>query len=242
MSDTPGLQLDRAEFDGAHATSCSACAKALTTEYYEANGTMVCAECCAALRAVGTAGTSLTRGLRALGAGFAAAVAGSVLYYAILAISGYEFGLIAIVVGMAVGKAVNWGAHGRGGWRYQTMAIALTYLAIVSSYVPVIVSEIRKQPAAVEASAKPGETAIPAAENQAAQKPAGNEAPLTATGAIAAIAILVGLLLALPFLSGVENIMGVIIIGIGLYEAWKFNRKGQVNITGPHAIAAAQAV
>ena len=133
MSDTAELQLDRAEFDATHTTTCGACAKTLTTEYYEANGTTVCADCCQTLRAVGTAGTSLTRGVRALGAGVAAALAGSILYYAILAISGYEFGLIAIVVGMAVGKAVNWGAHGRGGWRYQTMAMALTYLAIVSS-------------------------------------------------------------------------------------------------------------
>jgi hypothetical protein len=237
VSDTAGLQLDRAEFDGSHATSCSACEKTLTTEYFEANGGIVCADCCAKLRAVGTAGTSLTRGTRALAAGAAAALAGSILYYAILAISGYEFGLIAIVVGMAVGKAVNWGAHGRGGWRYQTMAIALTYLAIVTSYVPGIVSEIRKQPATVEASTTPGETAAPAA-----QTPAAAEAPVTATGAIAAIAILIGFVLALPFLAGVQNIMGVIIIGIGLYEAWKFNRKGQVNITGPHAITAVQAV
>jgi hypothetical protein len=237
VSDTAGLQLDRAEFEGSPATSCGACAKALTTEYFEANGAVICADCCAALRAVGTAGTSLTRGIRALGAGAAAAVGGSILYYAILAISGYEFGLIAIVVGMAVGKAVNWGAHGRGGWRYQTMAIALTYLAIVSSYVPIIVSEIRKQPAAVEASAKAGETAP-----TAAQKPEADKAPLTTAGAVAAIAMLIGLLLALPFLAGVENIMGLIIIGIGLYEAWKFNRKGQVNITGPHAITAVQTV
>ena len=237
MSDTAGLQLDRAEFDGSHATSCSACTRTLATEYYEANGAIVCADCCATLRALGTAGTSLTRGTRALAAGAAAALAGSTLYYAILAISGYEFGLIAIVVGMAVGKAVNWGAHGRGGWRYQTMAIALTYLAIVSSYVPVIVSEIRKQPAAVEASSKPGETATPAA-----QQPAADVAAVTTTGAIAAIAILIGLVLALPFLAGVQNIMGLIIIGIGLYEAWKFNRKAQVNITGPHAITALQAV
>ena len=99
-------------------------------------------------------------------------LAGSVLYYAILAMSGYEFGLIAIVVGMAVGKAVNWGAYGRGGWRYQTMAIALTYLAIVSSYVPLIISEIGRQPVAAEASARPGETATPAAQNQAATSPA----------------------------------------------------------------------
>src|SRR5688572_27908229 len=163
MSDAAGLQLDRAEFDGSHATSCSACANTLTTEYYEANGAMVCAGCCATLRAVGTAGTSLTRGTRALAAGAAAGLAGSILYYAILAISGYEFGLIAIVVGMAVGKAVNWGAHGRGGWRYQTSAISLTTLPIVSSYVPLIVNGIRKQPVAVEASAKPGGFATSAA-------------------------------------------------------------------------------
>ena len=230
------LQLDRAEFDGRYGTACGACAKALTTEYYEANGVTVCADCCEKLRAVGTTGTSLTRGMRALGAGAAAALAGSVLYYAILALSGYEFGLIAIVVGMVVGKAVNWGAHGRGGWRYQTMAIALTYLAIVSSYVPLIVSQIGKQRVAAEASARPGETATPA------QHQAANEAPPTAAGAIAAIAILIGLVLALPFLGGVENIMGMIIIGIGLYQAWKFNRKGRVTITGPHAIAAVQAV
>lgn len=237
MSDTADLQLDRAEFDGAHATTCGACGQTLTTEYYEANGTIVCAGCCDALRAVGTAGTSLTRGTRALGAGAAAALAGSILYYAILAISGYEFGLIAVVVGMAVGKAVNWGAHGRGGWRYQVMAMALTYLAIVSSYVPLIVSEMRKQPATVEASTGRDESASQAAQNHAA-----DEAPLTGTRAIAAIALLIGFVLALPFLAGVENIIGVIIIGIGLYEAWKFNRKRQVDITGPHAIAAMQGV
>ena len=66
---------------------------------------------------------------------------------------------------MAVGKAVNWGAYGRGGWRYQTMAIALTYVAIVSSYVPLIVSRDREQPVAAEASARPGETATPARES-----------------------------------------------------------------------------
>ena len=237
MSDAAELQLDRAEFDGAHETTCGMCAKALTTQYYEANGTTVCAECCETLRTVGTEGTSLSRAIRALGAGAGAALAGSILYYAILAISGYEFGLIAIVVGMAVGKAVNWGAYGRGGWRYQTMAMALTYLAIVTSYVPLIISEMGKQPVAVEASAKPGETAAPAP-----QTPATDQAPPTLVGAIAGITILFGLVLAIPFLAGIENIMGLIIIGIGLYEAWKFNRKGQVTITGPHAIAAVQTV
>ena len=46
-----------------------------------------------------------------------------------------------------------------------------------------------------------------------------------------------GIVLAIPFLAGLENIMGIIIIGIGLYEAWKLNRREALTITGPHAIA-----
>jgi hypothetical protein len=231
VSETTELQLDRAEFDAQHSTTCAACTTPLTTEYYEANGVTVCGGCSEGMRAVGTAGSSMTRALRAMGAGLAAAVAGSVLYYAILAISGYEFGLIAIIVGMAVGKAVNWGAYGRGGWRYQTMAIVLTYVAIVSSYVPLIVAEVGKQPVAAQASAQTGGKPEPAAE-----------APVTATAALAALAIFTGLVLALPFLAGLGNVFGLIIIGIGLYEAWKFNRKPQLTITGPHTIAGAQLV
>ena len=217
--------------------TCGACAKALTTEYYEANGVTVCADCCEKLRAVGTTGTSLTRAMRALAAGAAAALAGSVLYYAILALSGYEFGLIAIVVGMVVGKAVNWGAHGRGGWRYQTMAIALTYLAIVSSYVPLIVSQIGKQPVAAEAVCQAWRDRDPRRSIKLLTKPRPRRRVRLRRSSI-----FIGLVLALPFLGGVENIIGMIIIGIGLYEAWKFNRKGPVTITGPHAIAAVQAV
>jgi len=37
------------------------------------------------------------------------------------------------------------------------------------------------------------------------------------------------LALAAPFLAGASNIMGIIIIGIGLYEAWKFNKRVIVN-------------
>jgi hypothetical protein len=236
VSETPDLQLDRAEFDGQHATTCGACAVPLTTEYFEANGTTVCRSCCEQVRAIGTAGSSATRALRAFGAGVGAAVAGSILYYAILALTGYEFGLIAIVVGMAVGKAVNWGAYGRGGWRYQTMAIALTYVAIVSSYVPLIFAEAGKEVSATATAASAEAGAQPAETQSAADQPP------TASGALIAIVMLTGLVLAIPFLGGAQNIIGLIIIGIGLYEAWKFNRKPQISITGPHAIAAVQAV
>ncbi|HBL25886.1 MAG TPA: hypothetical protein DD490_03520, partial [Acidobacteria bacterium] len=43
--------------------------------------------------------------LRASAAGFGAALIGSGIYYAVRAISGYEIGLISIVVGLMVGAA-----------------------------------------------------------------------------------------------------------------------------------------
>ncbi len=41
----------------------------------------------------------------------------------IAALTGYEFGLIAVLVGLAVGIAVRKGSSGRGGWRYQVLAM-----------------------------------------------------------------------------------------------------------------------
>ena len=43
---------------------------------------------------------------------------------------------------------------------------------------------------------------------------------------------------AAPFLGGFENIMGIVIIGIALYEAWKINRKVPLEVTGPHRVGA----
>src|SRR5207248_894584 len=51
-------------------------------------------------------------------------------------VTGYELGLIAIVVGLLVGGAVRKASHGRGGAVYQTIAIFMTYAAIVFNYTP----------------------------------------------------------------------------------------------------------
>ena len=41
----------------------------------------------------------------------------------------------------------------------------------------------------------------------------------------------------LPFLAGARNILGLIIIGIALFQAWKINRRVPLEITGPYKIA-----
>lgn len=254
------LQLERAEFDKPETrSSCAMCSRPLERRYFQVNGQSVCTLCCGRVKASLDSGTPLKRGLLALAAGGGAALVGSVLYYAIVALTGYEFALIAIAVGLLVGKAVSWGSAARGGWLYQTMAIALTYLSIVTAYVPLIVAEIRKADVSVEHRQLPTEQAVPAvaavvadASTVAADAPAvavGNPAPdpgpgpevpverLSVGRALFALVMLIGFVLAAPFLGGFANIIGLVIIAIGLHQAWKMNRRREVVITGPHAIA-----
>ena len=41
----------------------------------------------------------------------------------------------------------------------------------------------------------------------------------------------------LPFAGGAENILGMLIIGFGVYQAWQMNRGIDLEITGPHPLA-----
>ena len=41
----------------------------------------------------------------------------------------------------------------------------------------------------------------------------------------------------IPFLAGAKNILGILIIGFGVYQAWQMNRGIPLEITGPHPLA-----
>lgn len=52
--------------------------------------------------------------------------------------------------------------------------------------------------------------------------------------------MLIGIIItgyAIPFLGGAENIIGILIVGFGVWQAWKMNSPIRLEITGPHAIA-----
>ena len=238
MSEGSDLQFDQAEYETQPADAhCTECRRVLTNHYYDVNGKMVCEACRYTIETRQTEGSPAGRFGRALGAGVVAAIAGALLYYAIAAVSGYEFGLIAIVVGYGVGAAVKWGSNARGGWMYQSLAIALTYLAIVSTYIPPLMEGLREADKArteTSAPSSPAETPSAAAQPASLTTDASNQQE---PNLALSLLIFGGILLAIPFLAGFENIMGIIIIGIGLYEAWKLNRREVVSITGPHTIA-----
>jgi hypothetical protein len=254
MSDTAALQFDHAEFQpGSAPMTCAVCQERVFREYFQINDKVACTTCRYRLEATAVEGSGLGRFVCAAGAGLAAAIGGAALYYAISALTGYEFGLIAIVVGFAVGRAVQWGSDRRGGWKYQTLAMVLTYVAIASTYIPSILTAIRESPAEAAASVSaPGSSsepgaAAPAPDAASPAAAAASAAPATPVdtpqkgssvgGFVLALALLLAFACAAPFLSGVQNLIGIVIIGIGVYEAWKLNKRVPLVISGPHAIA-----
>ncbi len=246
------LQFEQVEAQSGQAPSgaCASCGQPLRDVYYDVNGRTLCESCRAKAEASWSSGTSAGRFAKALVFGVAAAAAGTALYYGVLALTGYEVGLIAIVVGFLVGTAVKKGSQGRGGWKYQALAMFLTYTSIVSSYVPLLIQEFSKQGFSSDSTVTTtlgSDTAVveslldtagfaAAVDTAAAITP--DPDPPGLGEAVVALVFLLGLLYAIPFLAGFENILGLLIIGIGVYEAWKLNRRAELNVTGPFKVNA----
>jgi hypothetical protein len=89
------------------------------------------------------------------------------------------------------------------------MADFLTYTSIVLAYVPIMMKEL-------------------AASGEA-----------RGTGAmIVTLIVAIPLSYALPFMQGIQNVLGILIIAFGLYQAWKMNAKETLQVSGPYSLAA----
>jgi hypothetical protein len=218
----------------------------ITEEYYLVNGEVISPEAKAGIaEAAGATAGGASRFSKAVLYGVIAALLGSSLYFLVSWLTGYELGLISIVVGILVGKAVFIGSGNRGGRKYQVVAVALTYFSIVSSYVPLVIMQFSEEQTE-QAEAAPGSgSAVPGAETVA--EPPVQEAlavpddPDEQGWGLLGVVILIGLLLALPFLSGLENLLGLAIIAFGLWEAWKRAARSEYVIEGPFTIDPNQA-
>src|SRR5688500_3202694 len=101
------LQFDRAEFTHGAALPCSFCKAPVAGQYFQVNGQTACPNCREQIDAAISGGSKFGRTLRAFAAGFAAAIAGFLIYWAVRAATGYEFALISILIGFMVGYAVR---------------------------------------------------------------------------------------------------------------------------------------
>ena len=118
------------------AVTCAECAQPIATYYFTAGGQTLCGGCKVKLeRALAGEGSSRAGRIgRSLALGFGAALIGAGIWYGIAAAFDLEIGLVAILIGWMVGRAVQMGSGGRGGRRYQVAAALLAYLSIVMSY------------------------------------------------------------------------------------------------------------
>jgi hypothetical protein len=234
------LQFDRAEHtQEAAGLSCAMCGTPLLHQYYDANGKHLCEVCRHKVEAVLAARPGAVGFFKALIGGLGGAAVGAGVYYAVLAITNYELSIIAILVGWLVGNGVRWGAQGKGGWAYQTLAVVLTYMAIVSTYIPMMIkgfeeSSEKDRPAAT-APAEPA-AAQASAVGATSPSPAGARPARSVGRSFLGILLLLGIAAIVPFLGGFRNILGIVIIGIGVWQAWKINRRPTIEIFGPYEV------
>ena len=250
-SEDDELQFEQAEYadaDGAEPgpTACGACGMPLEEDYYEVNAATVCPRCAEELRAAMTGGSGAGRFARATAYGVLAAAAGGAIWYGIRAATGYEIGLIAIVVGLMVGLAVRKGAARRGGWLYQTLAVLLTYCSVAATWVPQTIQAWQETPppelatttsAPVEVDVQ-GQTGGAEDPNLALAIPSWDELGPAGKMLAAAACFVLCFVILLPAMIGSGDIIGLLIIGFAFYEAWKLNKRVPLAIDGPYAVAA----
>jgi hypothetical protein len=220
--------------------TCASCARPVTDQYYEANGASLCEPCQRTVAGL----TETPRGVgpftRAALLGSVAAVLGAILYYAVMAITNLEVGLVAIAIGYMVGYGVRLGARGRGGRRFQILAVVLTYWAVGLAYTPFAFKAVSEQTAASASAGVPApESAAPASASDAAPAPVEADA---GGGLGLALLALVYITLALPVLSVIGSLPGGLlsaaIIAFGMHQAWRMTGTPRIAITGPYRIGA----
>jgi hypothetical protein len=205
------------------AQNCVVCKQPAGGTYFQAQGQVVCQLCAERIQAVQQAAPALSL-MRAALYGGAAALGGCALYALVAIVLHAEIGIIAILVGWMVGKAIRHASYGRGGRAQQILAVTLTYFAITTSYIPVVLYQYARSPHRVE-------------QRQQAQT---TDAPADARPRISFSGIALFLLIRAaiaPFLSltsGISAWISLFILFIGLRYAWKLTERREILLMGPY--------
>ena len=218
----------------AQGVTCTVCQRAVSDEYFDVNGQSVCDGCRTQLAQLAQTPRSWGLFVKAGLFGLVAAILGAILYYAVIAITDFEIGIVAIAIGYMVGWAIRKATANRGGRRYQVLALILTYWAVGLAYTPITFQQLAEEDKQEQAQ-KAADTAAPA--------PAESPDEATALNIPMVLAILVGFSVALPVLvvfgSLPGGLLSALIIGIGMRQAWQMTAVPPLQISGPYRIAAA---
>jgi len=250
---SPELQFDRVETtrspSQATGVTCAVCGRSVGDEYFTANGKPICASCREAVTTAAATPRSVGPLLLAALFGFGASVAGAAIYYAVIAITNLEIGIVAILIGYMVGWAVRKGAGGRGGRRFQIVAVVLTYWAVGLAYAPLAYKEVVKNKVSSSAQSdaaatdKPtiGERLGDTTQAATADSTTGSAtAELGGRAGLVALGSLFVLIFTLPVMSIVGSmpfgLLSALIIFIGLRQAWHMTGAPRLEISGPYKV------
>ena len=214
---------------------CVVCKRPVGATYFHAQGQTVCPDCAQRIESGQQAPPAISLARAALYGG-GAALAGCALYALVAIVTNAEIGLIAILIGWMVGKAIRHASHGLGGRPQQILAIVLTYFAISTSYIPVMIYQMFVHPS-------------PAVQKQIAAKKAARPSgqvtsdPVTAQPAATAVGKLLLALLLLaavaPFLQltgGIGGLISLFILFLGLQRAWVLTARSEILVMGPYPV------
>ena len=227
----------------AEAVTCVACQRTIPDKYFDVNGHITCDRCRLQIARQAETPTEFSVFGRAVLFGLGAAIAGAILYYAVIAITNFEIGLVAIAIGYMVGFSVRKATEDRGGLRFQILAVVLTYWAVGLAYTPfVFAGDDQSQQ---EAQVAPVSTGTVAADTAPESEPEPDAAPADGSFNPAGMAIAFGIMFALtfvlPVLSVVSSLPGGLIsaaiILFGMQQAWRMTAAPHLVITGPFRIA-----
>ena len=219
------------------AVTCRGCQASVITDYFLINGMDFCEGCRIKVEVSAQTPRSARAFVTAALFGMGAGIAGAAIYYGVMAFAHLEIGLIAVLIGYMVGTAVRKGAGGRGGRRFQVLAVVLTYVAVALAYTPLLISGLRQAKASEAAGpARAGATA-PTPPSTTASPKAVAPAPLPL---VLALLFFAGLILALPILAIIgsmpSGILSAIIIFFGLRQAWRMTRAPTLDVQGPYRV------
>ena len=238
--ETPRLQFETAiepaeaaaQQPASREVSCTACQRPIPDAYFDVNGNVVCASCHDEIARHAETPRGIGILVRSILFGVGAAVAGAALYYAVIAITNFEIGLVAIAIGYMVGFAIRKGAGGRGGRRFQIAAIVLTYWAVGLAYTPLVFKEVsrRESQKSEQAATQPAEPADTADAGRGSSMGFGSAA-----------ALLLAFTFALPVFaimgSMPSGLISAAIIVFGMMQAWRMTGAPHLVMTGPYQIS-----
>lgn len=230
---------------------CAACQASIPTEYFDLSGHVVCGRCRQRLEVAAETPRGALPLLVAGACGLGAGIVGAMIYYSVIAIAHLEIGIVAILIGYMVGWAVRKGAGGRGGRRFQILAVALTYWAVGLAYAPLAFKQLvggdtkKSSASALTTDSAAGPTigerlgdSVKSADSTAKTVSANND--VSGNEALKAVGALVVLVFALPVLSVFGSLpfglISALIIFIGMRQAWQMAAGPQLEISGPYRV------